>query len=397
MLTAKLDELFITHADLWSIHKDERITKHELVLEDGAVLYIANNGHSPITEQYQMFAKGIVYEVDGSNITPVSIPYVKFYNSFEEVALRDIETLGEYSSTEVVKKQDGTLISRFCWKGEIYFATRGNILVRGKQFYNPVMKVALLNNTHMLYPTGYWDSVGGVTALMEYVGPSNVILEKYETDELIGTGVVYFSWDHIENAWSVRNGHIDEDTFPSSWGLKITPVYNLSDPKEVLASLEGIQEGVIVNYLDTSGYYIVYRVKFKHEEYIKALKARSAVAKIDPYVMLFDHMGNVEDALAALEVELAENPFREELVHSVSELLCSNEVQDRMTSMIYEMGKVKDFVEESRVYAERAERKDVYTSIKNSPFGYLSSSIMRMTYGEWDGIKILREIHRITG
>lgn len=397
MLTAKLENLIVSVDDLKAIHNDSRILKSSLPVVGGS-LFIANNAHAGLTDQYQLLAKGIVYFLsDEGKYTLVSMPYVKFYNSFEDVCIEDLKNL-DYDSTEIVKKQDGSLISRFVWKGQVYFATRGNILTPDKLFYNPVMKLVLLNHTGMETTDTDLGAFEGVTYLMEYVGPSNVILEPYEKDELIGLGVHFFNSTSESGPWELRCYRQDPYDFPPEWNLKLTPIFNGTDPQRVLDSMTGLQEGVIVNYLKFGK--VVYRVKFKHEDYIKALKSRSFVDKLDPIILLIENGASISTVLYNLDKELSDNPFREELVHAVEMKLRTREVKNKFSHLLDVLSQLKFEAEALKFSIEDgASRKEIYENA--SKFEYKGHKfpgvLMNLIYKDMDNVSVMKAIYKIVG
>lgn len=284
---------------------------------DGVELCIATNSKKLFSPAlpHQMLAKGLVYtrtmnEYGGYSYQLVAMPYTKIYNSFEGPALRDAELFSGMTGifSTLVRKMDGTLVARWVYKGNVYFSTRGRIISLDKnEFYDLTMQVINQKGyTILLDP----EFASGATIIMELVGPSNIVLELHPEDDLVVTGL-----------YSVhKNVYLDPNlTTIKDSGLTMVETYDSSNPEEVIASFSGIQEGVIQNFYandnNSGSLTIIGRIKYKSEDYIKALKAGNIVSKTDLIELAIEH-DYVEwiEVKAHFERLLVGHPFREELI-----------------------------------------------------------------------------------
>jgi len=395
MLSVITKDITIPFSVLSAIHNDERIAKSKLVIDEYRTLYCANNGNVPITDAHQIYAKGLIYErfVDAEaglvDLTWVSVPFIKFYNSFEQTAISDLNNL-QYDRTEVVKKQDGTLISRWQYRGKVYFSTRGNILTPNKLFYKPVMDIVTAKYPKLLeFHPGYDNS----TILMEYVGPSNTIIEVYEEDDLIAIGQSFSYRGEI-------NYKADLSLITENFGVPTTKSFGNSNPKEILNSLQGVQEGVIVNYIDKQDR-IVYKVKMKQEEYLRLLKAKYLLSLIDDEItLLIDHNGNIQTILDEIAAKVGTHAYLEELLFILNEHLTSKKVMERYQEIVETKASLEIEVARIRQDVNKGvHRKEIYESATkvNLKGKNWSGVIMSMLYKDTDERAILKSIKKVLG
>ena len=294
---------------------------------DGYQLCIANASkvlHSP-TEIHQMFAKGIVYKIVNGEYVVVALPFVKFYNSFEGVAVDDMKEIAQMEDLKriVYRKYDGTLISRFVLDGEVYFATRGRIInLEDNDFWKLLTKV--------IKEKGYKDLLNpdilvDGTAIFELIGPSNVIVEFHAEDDLVMIGYTFINRENLhiyseevgvtysmENyAYSMLDKHLH---IPNT-----AEVYNTDlEPDALVKSWEDVREGVIVTFIKDDE--VVYRMKIKQEAYLNLVRAKNKVSKENLIEMIIENRFKTWDEVENhLKVYLGGSAFFEELVNFYKE------------------------------------------------------------------------------
>lgn len=296
---------------------------------DGYTLCVANASkalHSP-TEPHQMFAKGIVYKIQGGEYILVSMPFVKFYNSFEGVAVNDMKEIAQMEGLRrvVYRKYDGTLISRFVHKGEVYFATRGRIinLDEDNDFYKLVMKVINEKGYDSLLDASVMQ---GGTAIFELIGPSNVIVEFHAEDDLVMIGYTELAAEVDAYSQTVEDAIAFEvwmNDFFNQYGkpkpqLKLPPlaeVYNTNlEPDALVKSWDDVREGVIVTFINDDEQ-VVYRMKIKQEAYLNLVRAKNKVSKENLIEMIIENRFKTWDEVEThLKAYLGGSAFFEELV-----------------------------------------------------------------------------------
>lgn len=265
--------------------------------------------HSPV-EPHQLLAKGIVYlrMTLGEEVLYqlVSMPFNKFYNSFEGPALEDMVKIDPMEGVErkIIRKMDGTLISRFVFEGEVYFATRGRIInLEDNEFWNLLKKVIAEKGYTLLYDV---DFAKDFTVIGELVGPSNVIIEFHPEDDFVITGL----YSHKLNVFKDVSGL--EKYYPT---LKIVEEYSTdADPDEFVESWEDIREGVIVNFI--KGDNVILRTKVKQAAYLNLVRAKNAVSKENLIEMIIENrLKQWQEAENHLTLYLGNSAFFEEMLN----------------------------------------------------------------------------------
>lgn len=273
--------------------------------------------HSP-TEPHQMLAKGIVYvrsvtfhpaAPNGKfyeNFHVVSVPFTKFYNSFEGVAVSDLKEIAQkdFVVRKVMRKLDGTLITRFVYNNKVYFATRGRIinLDEGNEFWNLLQKVIADKGYDELYNPNFMPFS---TLIGELIGPSNVIVEFHPEDDFVITG----RYSRFQNAFL----DLDNVEFPNN--LTYVEEYNTQDdPAEFVKSWTDVREGVILNFVADGQ--VLLRVKIKQEAYLNLVRAKNAVSKENLIEMIIENRFKTwEEVETHLTAYLGNSAFFEEMMN----------------------------------------------------------------------------------
>ena len=125
--------------------------------------------------------RGIMFELDDNN-NPIRIaarPPKKFFNLFENPFTEDIK---DDQVGLAFKKEDGSLISSFIDKGELFLKSKGSlfsqqVLDSQKWLYDERRKPLL--------DCLKWYAENGITINMEWVSPDNRVVLTYEEPRLI--------------------------------------------------------------------------------------------------------------------------------------------------------------------------------------------------------------------
>jgi len=308
---------------LAKIHHDPMLSVKSYHIDDGRTgrteLCVANASkalHSP-TEPHQMLAKGIVYvrhltfHYEAPNgyyesFRVVSVPFTKFYNSFEGVAVSDLKEIAQkdFVVRKVMRKLDGTLITRFVWRNKVYFATRGRIinLDEGNEFWELLQRVIATKGYGELYNPGFMTYS---TLIGELIGPSNVIVEFHPEDDFVITG----KYSRFQNAFLDLDGVM----FPNN--LTYVEEYNTQDdPAEFVKSWTDVREGVILNFVADGQ--VLLRVKIKQEAYLNLVRAKNAVSKENLIEMIIENRFKTWDEVEThLTAYLGNSAFFEEMMN----------------------------------------------------------------------------------
>lgn len=241
------------------------------------------------TKEHQLYAKGIVYkrilnwDERETTYELVSLPYLKIYNYGEnQWANKHVsdmltkEVLGYGLSARYTVKYDGTMIQRFVYNGEVYFATRGMIETmvapddENSRFFKWTREIAEKKYPALLEPNVY---VQDSTLLFELVGPENRIITKYDDWDLLLTGVSdvgsfeYLGRYHLQNVSDDFNLSLaDEYIFDGNMSIEET-AKNLNT-----SLLDSDEEGTVVSFEDIHGLNVYGRIKIKTESYRRLLK-----------------------------------------------------------------------------------------------------------------------------
>lgn len=125
--------------------------------------------------------RGIMFELDDNN-NPIRIaarPPKKFFNLFENPFTEDIK---DDQVGLAFKKEDGSLISSFIDKGEVFLKSKGSLF---SQQVLDAQKWLYDERRKPLLECLKWYAENGITINMEWVSPDNRIVLTYEEPRLI--------------------------------------------------------------------------------------------------------------------------------------------------------------------------------------------------------------------
>lgn len=125
--------------------------------------------------------RGIMFEFDDNN-NPIRIaarPPKKFFNLFENPFTEDIK---DDQVGLAFKKEDGSLISSFIDKGELFLKSKGSLF---SQQVLDAQKWLYDERRKPLLECLKWYAENGITINMEWVSPDNRVVLTYEEPRLI--------------------------------------------------------------------------------------------------------------------------------------------------------------------------------------------------------------------
>ena len=125
--------------------------------------------------------RGIMFELDDNN-NPIRIaarPPKKFFNLFENPFTEDIK---DDQVGLAFKKEDGSLISSFIDKGELFLKSKGSLF---SQQVLDAQKWLYDERRKPLLECLKWYAENGITINMEWVSPDNRVVLTYEEPRLI--------------------------------------------------------------------------------------------------------------------------------------------------------------------------------------------------------------------
>lgn len=125
--------------------------------------------------------RGIMFELDDNN-NPIRIaarPPKKFFNLFENPFTEDIK---DDQVGLAFKKEDGSLISSFIDKGEVFLKSKGSLF---SQQVLDAQKWLYDERRKPLLECLKWYAENGITINMEWVSPDNRVVLTYEEPRLI--------------------------------------------------------------------------------------------------------------------------------------------------------------------------------------------------------------------
>ena len=125
--------------------------------------------------------RGIMFELDDNN-NPIRIaarPPKKFFNLFENPFTEDIK---DDQVGLAFKKEDGSLISSFIDKGELFLKSKGSLF---SQQVLDAQKWLYDERRKPLLECLKWYAENGITINMEWVSPDNRVVLTYEESRLI--------------------------------------------------------------------------------------------------------------------------------------------------------------------------------------------------------------------
>lgn len=236
-------------------------------------VYILNYDQidSPKTHQITRECRSLVLD---KNFDVVSRSFDRFFNHGEGG-----ECEVDFNNALALEKVDGSLIGLSKYPdGRWYFRTRGTAYAEAEMPNGEVYRDAILScigvrsmddlQTRMMHVEEHF------TFIFEFVSPSNRIVTRYESPELVLLAVRRNNghYDHLMNGEHLGN-IVDELTrltlFNNIRACKMFPVNTVDDVNSLVSNLGDLQEGFVV--LDT---FLHTRVKIKSLAYLKVHKIR---------------------------------------------------------------------------------------------------------------------------
>jgi hypothetical protein len=262
------------------IHNDPMLTKR--YVGDLIIANASKELFSPTTIAQQI-AKGVVYTKVGDKFKLVSMPLCKMWNSHEMQAeqdtiinshmMSDLNIVNGHVTSdvniEILSKIDGSMISRFVYDGKVYFSTRG--VIQGSELESEYIQAAIDIATEkyplLLDPDIYSD----VTLIFELIFPEGRVITNYgDTRDLILTAC--FSLNGFMYHRYVVLEYIAQDL-----GLALVESHKAQGHTinqkmdNLLSQIKGTDAEGFMMTIERDGA-VVYRVKFKGEDYIRKLK-----------------------------------------------------------------------------------------------------------------------------
>ena len=262
---------------MWSVENEK--VKLDILKVNSDFKIISEGGLHLICPKYNIdwkeeekFLRSIVIDDNGF---VVSSGWKKFgnYGEFSQDKVIVDEALKE-NKIKFSHKHDGSLAIRYVYNGEVFFRTRGTLfggtdtednVAYGERFKTTALKYPiLLDNTFMT----------DRSLLFEYVSPSNLIVIRYEEEDLIFLGFV--SHDNLQNG---RWEEVEKIAIENKFNL--VRLHEL--PKNPIKLLEEIKtwkdEGVVIRCNDDQTF-----VKMKSDYYLENHRFKFSMT----YIMIVD-------------------------------------------------------------------------------------------------------------
>lgn len=214
-------------------------------------------------------ARGIMFEIDsnGSPVELASLPMFKFFNIYENPSVMELN-LELVERIEV--KADGSLISTYMDKGNIYLKTKGSLISE--------QAICAQNWIQKPEHSDMWNTVQhltyeGYTVNMEWTSPLNRIVLPYQDEKLFilnvrnnQTGAIYSSIETLQNICSINVSHL------KSYWIDNIPLDKVNKQEFVqqIDNMQGI-EGYIVKFSDGKW------VKVKTTQYRELHKTKDSI------------------------------------------------------------------------------------------------------------------------
>ena len=336
-------------------------------------MFVYNLSQSDLKNDIVRACRGIVLYIDEKEIKPISVPYTKFFNYYEEVG-KDITDLIDWTKAKITLKIDGILLKTACIeeKGEkhLYFFTNGSfdlnvpisdsyvfdeIETRGMKNYGDLLSYALKkvdNNINIFfdkengsfYLTGGWvDKIPlNSTLLFELVSPRNKIICQYKETKLYLHG--YRDPDLIEHDPRELDFNLKFE-YPDSFDAS-----NYEDVIKIISNFNGLEkEGcVVVDYSNPE----TPRAKIKCQSYLKEKFSQDTLANNQVIFksVVFDECDDLVSSVPATapkieEMKMKIQKFKEWFLsecYKAKEVCKSNNpVENRKTWALWCKGKIK--------------------------------------------------------
>lgn len=179
---------------LEKIHNDPMLSKRQCP-ETGLFIANASKGLFTPEHEWQLYAKGIIYERDsfGSSYKLIALGYLKIYNFDEnQMAKAHVNEMINLGAEPVyLNKLDGAFIGRFVYNDKVYIYTRGMIETMAendeqRQYFKWAREIIKEKYPKVDDP----EYLNTGTSLFELIGPGNQIVTHYPEWDLVMTGFV---------------------------------------------------------------------------------------------------------------------------------------------------------------------------------------------------------------
>lgn len=303
-----------SYVDLVNFVKNNKDWKEKLSSPPYSISIKNNNSKHPdwYLFKYSQFAtdfnnqlckacRGVVLDIHSNVVSPVCVPFQKFFNLGEGNAAE----IDWNSPVEVSLKYDGCLIKLSKYNGEVNFFTNGSMdtnivaseaidsgLVDGGKTFQQ-----LIDDMVSKYNASEWvkNIPEGVTFMFELIGPDNRIIVDYKEPDLIFHGCYVYP-DSDPNTWY----EYDSKTAKEKYNVPFnTPeLYHFNNIDEVVSELNSWgndKEGVVIRDIHFN------RVKIKSEQYraLKFVKGENGFSDKSLYTAYFN--GTLDDAVSVWE------------------------------------------------------------------------------------------------
>ena len=297
--------------------------------DDGLVLFKYSQYESDMSLRICQEARGIIF--DEETLTPVCVPYFKFFNYGEENAA-DID----WATAQVQEKVDGSLMKMFFWNGQWRLATNGTI--------DAFKAVVGDNDTN--FGCLFVDALGG---LLSYYAMCEVLKVNYcymfELVHPLSQVVIEYAAPAVY-LHGQRNMDTLEEKTPNELPFCLKPKnYGINDLFETLSLVSRLNDGAHEGVVVCDAHYN--RIKMKTEEYL----AQAKLANVGPltaknFARMFLN-NNLDDYLA-----FASEMNKERI----------NQFMEKVKNINVELNSVIEFLNKT----EFNSRKDIVFSIKEN-------------------------------
>lgn len=245
--------------------------------------------------------RGVVLKINDNVISPVCVPFQKFFNFGEGNAAK----IDWNNPVEISLKYDGCLIKLSKFNGEVNFFTNGSmdtniiaseaitsgLINSGKTFQQ------LIDDMVFKYNAFDWvkNIPENITFMFELIGPDNRIIVDYKEPDLILHGCYVYpendpkTWYEYDAKSAKKKYNVPFNT-PELYYFK-----NIDEVINELNSWKKDKEGVVIRDVNFN------RIKIKSEQYraLKFVKGENGFSDKSLYTAYFN--GTLDDAVSVWE------------------------------------------------------------------------------------------------
>lgn len=223
--------------------------------------------------------RGIKFAPDG---TCIARPFAKFHNLGEKPHTMQ-DALPWNAPHVVLEKLDGSMVHPMVVDGEILWCTRAGVT-------EVSLKAPITTPVAVLAEESLER---GLTPIFEYIGPSNRIVLRYDTDDMILTGIRNIETGALTPYYELRR-------IGQHYGVPVVNAYG-SNIVEIASFLEHTR-----NLKDAEGYVVRWHdggmVKIKAEDYVLRHRSKDSLA-YEKNVLQLIIGGLVDDTVPMLSPE----------------------------------------------------------------------------------------------